>query len=272
VNYYLEDQNILLSLGGNLPTGKRELPEDEFMGSVFFSQNFYNFKVPIYGQGLNLSPGFTWAKPMNDRTVLGLGASYQLKGGYLPKAGMLKSTPYKPGNELLLTGGLDYQISEISAFSLDLTVTLFGKDKVGDAEWFKAGTRFMAGTQYKRYFNYDLLWLFCRFRSNLKSDIYALANTSLKTQRDELESITTYRKRINTATSLSFVLEARYFFKTGEILSGYQAGAGVLPEIQVSPNTKLQGRLKIFTGKDHSAGPSDVVFGIEVGAGMEVAF
>jgi hypothetical protein len=272
VNYYLEDKNILLSLGGNLPTGKRELSSGEYMTSVWLSQNFYNYQVPMFGQGFNLSPGFTWAKPVNDKTVLGFGASYQFKGGYLPVEGMTKDEEYKPGNEFLLTGGADYQISEISAASFDLTVTLFGRDKAGDAEIYKAGTKVMAAVQYKQYFNYDLLWLFGRFRSRAKSDLYTPSKTSVKTQRDEFESMATYKKMINKTTFLSYCLEARYFFRTGAILSAYQGGGGVLPEFQVSPKTKLQGRFKILLGKDNNFTSSQSVFGFEIGAGMEYAF
>jgi hypothetical protein len=272
VNYYLENQNILLSLGGNLPSGKRELSSSEYMTSVLLSQNFYNYQIPMFGQGFNLSPGFTWAKPVNDKTVLGFGASYQFKGGYFPIEGMTKDQEYKPGNELLLTGGMDYQISEISAASFDLTVTLFGKDKVGDAEIYKAGTKVMAAVQYKQYFNYDLLWLFGRFRSLSKSDLYAPSKTSVKTQRDEFESIATYRKKINTTTFLSYRLEARYFFQAGAISSAYQGGGGVLPELQVSPKTKLQGRFIILIGKENNLQNSESVIGFEIGAGLEYSF
>lgn len=275
VNYYLEDQNVLLSLGGNLPSGKRKLSAGEYSTSVWLSQNFYNYQVPMFGQGFNLSPGFTWAKPVNDKTVLGFGASYQFKGGYLPVEGMTNDMEYKPGNEFLLTGGADYQISEISAASFDLTVTLFGKDKVGDVEMYKAGTKVMAAVQYKQYFNYDLLWLFGRFRSRSKSDIYAPfvpTTTSYKTQRDEFESMATYRQKINKTTFLSYRLEARYFFRTGTISSAYQGGGGVLPEFQVSPKTKVNGRFKILIGKENNFTSSQSVFGFEIGAGMEYAF
>ena len=273
LNYYLEGNNILLSLGGGLPIGKKELSPDEFATSVMVSQNAFNFQVPIFGQGLNLSPGFTWAKPLNEKTVLGLGASYQLKGGYLPIKGMTEN--YDPGDEILLTGGLDYQVSEVEALSFDLTVNLYGKDKVGGQEVYKSGTKIMAATQLKKYIGYDMLWWFGRYRSRAKSDIYAMASVaaSVKTQRDELESVGMYRKRLNPKTSLTYTAEARYFFKTTLIASAYQAGVGILPEKQVSPTTKLQGRLKFFVGKENSIPPEGkTMIGIEVGAGMEYAF
>jgi len=272
LNYQLEDQNILLSLSGGLPIGKNELSSDEFATSVMLSQSEFNFQVPLFGQGLNLSPGFTWAKPLNEKTVLGLGVSYQLKGGYRPLEGMTED--YNPGDEVLLTGGLDYQLSEIAALSFDLTVNFYGKDKFGDTEVYKSGTKIMAATQYKKYFGYDLFWWFGRFRNRSKSDIYnSSGNTSLKTQRDEFESIGMYRKRLSPQTSLTYTAEARYFFKTDVIGSAYQAGAGILPETQVSPNTRLQGRLKLFFGKENTIGANgETIVGFEIGAGIEYSF
>ena len=272
LNYYIEDKNILLSLGGGLPIGKKELSLDEFTTSVMLSQNAFNFQVPIFGQGLNLSPGFSWAKPLNEKAVLGFGASYQLKGGYLPLEGMTED--YNPGDEVLLTGGLDYQLSEIAALSFDLTVNFYGKDKFGSQEVYKSGTKIMAATQYKKYFGYDLFWWFGRFRNRSKSDIYnSSGNTSLKTQRDEFESIGMYRKRLSPQTSLTYTAEARYFFKTDVIGSAYQAGAGILPETQVSPNTRLQGRLKLFFGKENTIGANgETIVGFEIGAGIEYSF
>jgi len=275
LNYYIEDKNILLSLGGGLPVGKKELSLDEFATSVIVSQNAFNFQVPIFGQGFNLSPGFTWAKPMNEKTVLGLGASYQLKGKYYPIVKSVMTDLYDPGDEILLTGGLDYQVSEIEALSFDLTVNLYGKDKVGALEVYKAGTKIMAATQYKKFVGYDLLWWFGRFRSRAKSDIYATVSTSesVKTQRDEFESVGMYRKRLNPKTSLAYTAEARYFFKTDAIGSAYQAGVGILPETQVSPNTRLQGKFKLFVGKENNLPPEgETVIGIEIGAGIEYAF
>jgi hypothetical protein len=269
VNYYLEDKNLLLSFGCNLPSGKKELTFEEFATSIMLSQPYFNYQVPVFGQGLNLSPGFTWAKPMNDRTVIGLGASYQIKGKYSPIKDL--NLKYKPGNDLLVTGGLDYQVNELTALSFDLTLTVSEKDKVEDVEVFKAGTKIMVAAQFKQYRGFDLVWLFGRFRSRSKSDIFS-ADAKVKTQRDELESMGMYRKRIDKQMSISFLVEARYFLKTDLIASAYQAGAGIMPEKQVSPNVKLLGRLKAYTGKDHTFGAAESIFGFEVGAGLEYAF
>lgn len=269
-NYYLEDRNLLLNLGIGLPTGKRELTTDEFATSIGLSNSFFNYRVPVLGQGFSVSPGITWATPLNDQTVLGLGASYQHKGGYVPVKGM---KTYKQGAELLLTGGIDYQTSEVSAVSLDLTVTVYGKDVYDDADMMKSGTKVMAAGQYKRYIGYDLLWLFGRFRSRGKSVIYVPGtDAQFKMQRDEFETVARYRRRLNPRTALNYSAEARYFFKTDAISQGYQAGVGFGPERQVSPEMKLKGEVKVLRGRDYSLHDTKWLTGFEIAGGMEYSF
>lgn len=269
-NYYMEDRNLLLNLGVGLPTGKRELTAEEFATSIGLSNSFFNYRVPVFGQGFSVAPGITWAKPLNDQTVLGLGASYQYKGGYVPVDGM---KTYKQGAELLLTGGIDYQTSEVSAVSFDLTVTVYGKDIYDDADMMKSGVKVMAAGQYKRYMGYDLLWLFGRFRSRGKSVIYMPGtDAEFKMQRDEFETVARYRRRLNPQTALNYSVEARYFFKTDAIHQGYQAGVGFGPERQVSPEMKLKGEVKVLRGRDYSLDDTKWLTGFEIVGGMEYSF
>jgi hypothetical protein len=269
-SYYLEDSNLLLSASIGLPIGKRELPVDRFITSAVLGQSYFNYRLPVLGQGFSFSPGVTWAKPLNDQTVLGLGASYQFKGGYIPVKGM---ETYKQGAELLLTGGIDYQTSEISAVSFDLTVTAYGKDVYDGKDMMKSGTKVMAAGQYKRYIGYDLLWMFGRFRSRGKSVVYMPGtDEKFKMQRDEFESMVLYRRRLNTKTALAYSAEARYFFSTDEFNQGYQAGVGFAPEQQVSPEMKLKGEVKVFRGKDYTVHDTKWLTGFEIGGGLEYAF
>jgi hypothetical protein len=269
-SYYMEDRNLLLSAAIGLPAGKRELSVDQFMTSAVLGQSYFNYRVPVFGQGFSFSPGVTWAKPLNDQTVLGLGASYQFKGGYVPVKGM---DTYKQGAELLLTGGIDYQTSEVSAVSGDLTVTVYDKDVYNGKDMMKSGTKVMAAGQYKRYIGYDLLWFFGRFRSRGKSVIYMPGtDAKFKMQRDEFESMAQYRRRLNTKTALTYSAEARYFFSTDDITQGFQAGVGFAPEQQVSPEMKLKGEVKVFRGRDYAVHDTKWLTGFEIGGGLEYAF
>ncbi|MFB3105756.1 MAG: hypothetical protein ACE1ZA_12665, partial [Pseudomonadales bacterium] len=82
LSYYqkIGQGSVVVSLGVNLPSGKRELTQDEFETSIFLSQHFFNFRVPGFGQGFNISPGVIMAFPVSENAVFGVGASYQIKG------------------------------------------------------------------------------------------------------------------------------------------------------------------------------------------------
>ncbi len=65
--------------------------------------------------------------------VLGLSASYQFKGEFEP---VEEIENYKPGNELLLTGGIDVRVNETANFSSDIVFTVYGTDKLSGEKVF----------------------------------------------------------------------------------------------------------------------------------------
>lgn len=66
-SYHFEPVNLIFNLGLNLPSGKKRFTSEEFQTSSLISTNIFNFKVPGFGQGLNISPGLTWAFPVNEK-------------------------------------------------------------------------------------------------------------------------------------------------------------------------------------------------------------
>lgn len=268
-SWYLENQNLLLNLDFNYPGGKQELTLKEYDASVILSQSFYAFQIPAFGQGFNFSPGFTWAVPVSEVTVLGVGASYQFRGRYIPIEGMSEDNAYDPGDEWLVTTGLDVQTSEMSAFSLDITYTGSGKDRIGEIDMFKAGNKVMAAAQFKAYYRYDLFQFFLRFRSRAKANFYSL-DEKIKIQPDELECIGSYRHRINAKAYLGYFLEGRAFYKNQNFEAASQICFGVSPEIKVTEGFVIEGRLKYIIGKYPLVDNS--ITGIEVGSGMKVLF
>src|SRR4030042_3523372 len=111
-----------------MPTGRKKLSMDEFITSYQISLNQYNFAVPNFGQGFNLAPGISWARPLKANIVFGAGISYQYRGPFEPFAGM--SGKYDPGDEILLTGGLDFRLTETSTFSTDMIWNSYGADRL----------------------------------------------------------------------------------------------------------------------------------------------
>jgi hypothetical protein len=269
LSYYLEEQNVLLTLEFNYPGGKQELNPDQYITSVILSQAFYAFEIPLFGQDFNFSPGFTWAKPVSDKVVVGLGASYQVRGKYLPVNGMSAENAYQPGDEWLITAGLDVQKSEMSTFSVDLTLAGSKKDRIGKMDVFRAGQKVMAAVQYRTFRKYDLISFFLRYRSRSKAEIYGI-DEMIKIQPDELECICSYRNRINSKTRLTYFLEARSFIKNDIFNGASQIGFGISPEMQSSASLCLDGRLKYIIGK--YVGSDESISGIEIGAGIKLMF
>jgi len=80
INHKLRKYNTALDLGINIPTGKEKIDAAKFPYSVLLSQDVFNMKMPILGQGTNIFAGITWANNISDNITIGLGASYQIKG------------------------------------------------------------------------------------------------------------------------------------------------------------------------------------------------
>ncbi|MDZ7345151.1 MAG: hypothetical protein ONA90_11635 [candidate division KSB1 bacterium] len=269
-NYHLEGPKLMLSLGINLPSGKTELTQDEFVTSNVISLNILNLQVPNFGQGWNISPGLTWAVPVQENFVLGLGAAYQYKGAFKPLTGL--SADYNPGDEILLTGGFDLRLSPTAVFTSDVIFTLYGTDNYADSEVFTAGNKLVANFQFRQYFDYDELWLLARYRSRGKNDVAVagqLVTESVKTSPNQIEVLGHYRRRFSRQVSVRFLAEGRFYQETPAFEGVNLFGGGLAPIISLSPSFQLLAQFKYFTGSFKSG---DSLSGVEAGLGAVVNF
>jgi len=276
-NYYLENQNLVFNLGLGMPTGKTALDSLEFQTSLFISQYYWNFTVPSFGQGFNLSPGITWAIPLSDAAVMGLGLSYQFRGGFLP----VKYTEdvYKPGNEVLLTGGLDLRLGRLSTLSGDIIFNSYGPDTYADTmEVYKSGNKLVTSVQFKNYYTHDLLFLSFRYRSKAKSQIidrnsatgtYELIAEREKSYPNHIELTGWYKHRHSVSFFMSYGLEGRFYEETGIYKGSKLISIVLAPEIKLSNRSRLSGKLKYWTGSYSTDVP---LSGLEIGAGWMVLF
>ncbi len=268
--YYLIDDHILFQMTVNLPTGKSKLSLEEFYSSIALGQSYYDFRLPNMGQGLNLTPGVSWAKPVSDNLMLGLGTAYQLSGSFQPLEDL--DGKYKPGNEWLITGGIDYQFSPISTLSADLIISIYGTDKFDTTQVYKSGNKLVASVQYQHYFGFNLLQLLARYRSRAKSLSVRggeLVQESEKTNPDYFFLSGQYTLRLNPQTNLRLLLDDRYFFNIVVLESLNLIGVGVAPIYQAGMNLTLLGRIKYQTGSFKTGEKMD---GLEVSAGLKYAF
>jgi hypothetical protein len=264
LNYYVESLNMKFSLGLNLPTGKKAISMEEFGTLYLLSLNMYRFQTPSFGQGLNLSPGLSWAIPAGERWVLGLGGSYQLRGSFTPFEGMVKK--YDPGDEWMVTGGFDFQASERTLVTADLLYSAYSEDRIGGQEIFLAGDKKVVNVQVKHRLQSSTLSLLFKYRSRDKNQI-AIAGGMLpedqKTIPDEFQAAGRYRfqwgkRRI----PVQITAEISHFQKTAAFHAAQIFALGITPEFLLAGGSRIPVTAKLSFGR---YGESTDLFGFELG-------
>ncbi|MBI5473538.1 MAG: hypothetical protein HY961_14455 [Ignavibacteriae bacterium] len=269
-NYYLESADMVFGLGVNVPSGKNKLTESEFETSYLISNSVFRLQVPHYGSGLNLSPSVSWALPLSDKVVVGLGAMYFYRGRFDP---VTEITNYDPADEITLSGGCDVRFDAMSSLSLDGVFTLFGKDKVKNIEVFSPGKKLLTGMRFKRYFEFDELTLtvLARFRWGTETRIgNVLLPNAERVEPDQLELGGSYLAKLSTTVSLRFLLEGRFFEESADPLSGAALGVvGTGLEISASDYLTIPLQFKYSFGTIKG----DVsLSGLDVAAGLTFTY
>lgn len=206
--------SLVLSLSSNLPSGKRELTEDEFATMALLSQDFYGFGVPVLGQGFNLAPGITIAYPINNNFVIGAGASYQLKGDFKPVQNMLDS--FTPGDELMITGGFDVRVGSMWAVSANVSYITYQEDELGDVSIFESGDQAFMALQLLGNLGTNQLRVSTRFRTKAKS-VLPVADgvvTAPRTIPRQFQFGATYRIRIQDTIQATILGRVGYYDST----------------------------------------------------------
>jgi hypothetical protein len=138
INRSFGDDQLLLSLGVNLPTGKKKLSQTEELAILeFLTQNYLDFPMRRFGQGFGFNALLGGAR-MLGQLRCGASVMYQYNGSYKPYQGV---GDYDPGDFISASAGADWQKNQVTV-SGDAVFTLYTKDKAGDAEVFKQSTQF----------------------------------------------------------------------------------------------------------------------------------
>ncbi len=138
-NFHVEADWALLPallLGANvgLPTGRTRLTDDERQALVLFTRPETASRMPRLGSGLDV--GVQAASSVRAGTLLfGGSAGYQYRGSYTAQA---QAAEVNPGDELLLSGGVDYRGSGTHG-NAALVFTHFGVDRIAGGEELQAG-------------------------------------------------------------------------------------------------------------------------------------
>lgn len=267
--------SVVLSLSSNLPSGKRELTEDEFATMALLSQDFYSFGVPVLGQGLNLAPALTFAYPINNNVVVGAGASYQMKGDFKPVQDMVDS--FTPGDELMITGGVDVRVGRSWAVSTSFSYIMYQEDELGGESIFESGDQAFVSVQLLGNLGTNQLKVATRYRSKAKS-LIPISRTDLNaspTSTDELPAFTTaprtvpqqmqlsasYRMRIQDGIQATILGRAGYYDETDFFTEKTRFDVGAIQEYSFTESVGAALRF-IYTFGSFP--------GVEVGGGLVV--
>lgn len=213
VSFYqpIGEGSVVLSVSSNLPSGKRELTEEEFATTALLSQDFYGFYVPVFGQGLNISPGITFAYPLGENVAGGIGASYQLKGEFKPVQNMPDA--FTPGAELLITGGLDFKLNPTWALSTNLTYMLYQPDKLGDVTVYESGNQLFTSAQLLGSLGINQVRVIASFRTKAKSLLPAGGDfvTAPRSVPQQYRLLGLYSLRIQENMRANLLAQLRHF-------------------------------------------------------------
>ncbi len=106
LNRSFNDDHLLLSVGVNLPTGKKKLNRDEeLLVLQMLSQNYLNFPMRRFGEGFGVNMLLGGAQMLGEFRC-GAGIMYQYNGSYNPYEEMGK---YDPGDFVSINAGADWQ-------------------------------------------------------------------------------------------------------------------------------------------------------------------
>lgn len=251
--------SIVVSFGSNVPSGKRELTEAEFATTALISQDFYGFFVPVFGQGLNLSPGITVAYPLGESMVGGLGFSYQLKGSYKPVENMLES--FKPGDEMMITGGLDFKIGSSWALSTNVSYVLYQTDELGATPVFESGAQTLISVQVLGSTGPSQTRLIARYRTKARSQVPAgdLLIVAPRTVPEQFQLLGSHTLTIQENLRASLIARLRHYQDTAFFTDKTLFDLGASPEVAFSESVSAVMRFVYTFGSFP---------GVEIGGGL----
>ncbi|RMH76794.1 MAG: hypothetical protein D6681_21310 [Calditrichaeota bacterium] len=275
VTWHARSRHLVMGVGINLPSGKKALLPEEFQTSVLLSNTVFRFQVPNFGQGVQVSPHLTWATPLSENVVFGMGAAFKFSGPYRPRS--TDSLDYDPGEELLLTAGFDLRLGPAAYLSGDAIVNFYTTDRLGDRDLLSPGPKLTAFLQYRQHFGFHELWLLARYRSRSRNE-WIPTSEEFRALPNYGEVVGRFRARLHPMLSVGFLGEARFYGPVdpnmrgtliGDLSEGSLFGIGLLPQISLTRRIALPLRVKYLKGNFRN----DLsLTGWEAGIGLAVQY
>ena len=252
---FVEDQ-LLLSVGVNLPTGKKKLSlGEEWAVLRALSQNYLDFPVVRLGEGLGFNALLGGAAMLSEKIRGGAGIMYQYVGKYEPYEGY---ADYDPGDLISANAGADFE-GKRSTLSIDAILTMYTDDKKDSEKIFRQSTQLdlrlsaRVGDEKKSFAG---MARYVMRGDNKQYDESGAEISSLKMFGDEFSIMGGATFMFANEMYFSPAAELRSIAGNGENLEAEIEGAtiigfgGTLGK-RIGENLNLEGGFKYYTGSAH---------------------
>ncbi|MBN2070976.1 MAG: hypothetical protein JW814_05915 [Candidatus Krumholzibacteriota bacterium] len=267
---FVKDQ-VLLSAGVNLPTGKRKLdPVDERAIIEFLSYDFLSLPMRRYGEGLGFNLQAGGAKEIGSFKY-GVSAIYDYCGTYQPYSG---SGDYDPGDAFTLAGTANTRIGKIT-YSADAGFSLFTTDQLDDEDIYKQAPQFnarlMAVRPFEKYTGTIGVRMIIRGRNKRYSLSDGVIESQLKKYGDEFDSFLRLAYNLGKGTSLAGIAGMRQIMTSEEYL-----GKSSIYHFGVDFNRNLSERFNLDLGLIYHMGSTELddidIRGLQIAGGIRFAY
>lgn len=140
-NWKSAGDNALVTFGVNLPTGQYSVPESQQEAAGQIGNDFLNYPISSMGNGLALTGGLAYARPMGSWNVGG-GASARKSTEFAAYEVAAAEFRFTPADEYRVSFNADRPVGD-GALSLGLTYSIFGED-TADTTTYSTGDRLIA--------------------------------------------------------------------------------------------------------------------------------
>jgi len=195
-----------------------------------------------------------------------LGAAYQMRGEFKPVDILVD--PYDPGDEIVVTGGIEARLSPMSSLAVDVVYTTFAEDKMAGEVLFASGNNIVVDMSYRHYIGPHDLRFSGTYRSKDKNRIAIagqLFKQDEKTVPDHGEVLAMYRYRIDPQWAVGVLLEGRFYQELSRMPGINIYGIGFVPEYRLNARIHIPVMVKYLSGR-YDDGTE--ITGLEGGAGV----
>jgi hypothetical protein len=272
--YVFPGERFMIHFGVGAPTGKTGLKTEEFLLARMLSENVFQFRLPLYGQGLSTKFGAALALPLNEKSVLGFGAHVIAKKAYHPVED--DRIEFKPGNETSIFTGLDLKLGVKSKWTIDVAYTIYGKDRINGEEKYGSGARVSVHSRFTAALGKSLFNASVVFRQKGKNEYWtgtSLEPESKNSNGNQFETDTDWQVIRWTTGALSLLGAGRWYsenqYGTG---AARVSGGGAGLTLRLSARTSFFIAIKALSGTLHVQEEKLKIKGLDAGAGLTFEF